>query len=864
MSLAHRCIILLLLSAGPALAADEARPGRDAQGEPLPAGALARFGTTRFRAAGWIEAVALSPDGTRIALGLLGGPISLLDAATGRERRRIEEYHSLGERTLAFSPDGKTLVAGTPSATHFFDVETGEMVGYLDQRGTADPGPLALSADGKLLALGAVSIRAGRPAALWDVASRTRLREFSGGHDRSLFVALSRDGKGLATWGHTDRHPQSGPDSLNTQVHLWDTASGKRTHTLRAGLDAAVALAVFAPNGKTLAVVDRHSELSFWDTTTGKELRRHAVPLMGIKLARYSPDGKTLVLGGLRGAALLWDVSDMRCRQTCPGPGCKLEDIVFLPGGKVLACGASNRVVVLWEVPSGQVLTPREGPDSVAWALAFAGDGKHLLAGGSGGLRFWHLGSGKVARHQRWVVESEDEDEDRILWKPWVISPDGRHVVWIAGENCPGWRLREAVSGREVFNLGLYSCPDAHRTAFTPDGRTLAMVAIPQTDKGEQGRVGVWEVGTGRRLPGISFDLERQGDPYGLAVHGQVLAVSAVARQRGNAQQPPGDGGVRIILWDLATGKERYRFRAAGSPSVTLSPDGTLLAGPDADRKGVGLWDTTSGQPLPILMGEDEQVEVSQLAFAPDGRTLAAAVAEHRPGAGRILVWELASGRLRAELRGDPDGITALAFSPDSRVLATGGADTTVFLWDLAGKLDTPPATPLTAREREALWADLSSLDARRPHRAMCRLAAASEQAVEWLREHLPPAQDNTPSPEEIQRLIAKLDNEAFATREQASARLAQGESRALAAVRWALAAEPSAEKRRRLLVLVEVLTQPGVPAELLRAVRAVEVLERLGTTEARRHLEALSKGHAGHRLTREAQAALGRLARQP
>jgi hypothetical protein len=406
-----------------------------------------------------------------------------------------------------------------------------------------------------------------------------------------------------------------------------------------------------------------------------------------------------------------------------------------------------------------------------------------------------------------------------------------------------------------VFNLGMNGWTDAHRISFTPDGRTLAMTAIPQTDKGEQGRVGVWEVGTGRRLPGVSFDLERQGDPYGLAVHGQVLAVSAVDRQRGN---------VRIILWDLATGKERYRFRAAGSPAVALSPDGALLAAPDADRKGVGLWDTTSGQPLPILTGEDEEVEVSRLAFAPDGRTLAATGRKHRPGVGRILVWELASGRLRAELRGDPDGITALAFSPDSRVLATGGADTTVFLWDLAGKLDTPPATPLTAREREALWAELSSLDARRPHRAMCRLTAAPEQAVEWLREHLPPAQDNTPSPEEIQRLIAELDNEAFATREQASARLAQGGSRALAAVRRALAADASAEKRRRLLALVEVLTQPGVPADLLRAVRAVEVLERLGTAEARRHLEALSKGHAGHRLTREAQAALGRLARQP
>jgi HEAT repeat protein len=128
------------------------------------------------------------------------------------------------------------------------------------------------------------------------------------------------------------------------------------------------------------------------------------------------------------------------------------------------------------------------------------------------------------------------------------------------------------------------------------------------------------------------------------------------------------------------------------------------------------------------------------------------------------------------------------------------------------------------------------------------------------LKEALPPV---APADEKrLARLIADLDDDEFATREQATAELEKLGEVALPALRKALAANPSAEVRLRGEQLLRKDDDPVPSGERLRALRAAEALEQAGTKEAREALRHLAGGAGGARLTREAKAALERLGR--
>jgi hypothetical protein len=164
-----------------------------------------------------------------------------------------------------------------------------------------------------------------------------------------------------------------------------------------------------------------------------------------------------------------------------------------------------------------------------------------------------------------------------------------------------------------------------------------------------------------------------------------------------------------------------------------------------------------------------------------------------------------------------------------------------------------------------ALWADLASDDAHRAYLAVCKLATASAPAVALLREQLHPAPG---SPKEqdrakLRRLVADLDAEEFAVRERAARDLeGLGES-ARAAYDEAKAGNPSPELKRRIQDLEAKSAAANAPLQR-QLIRAVEVLERIGTADARRVLEKLAKGADGARLTQEAKGSLRRLGGTP
>jgi hypothetical protein len=213
------------------------------------------------------------------------------------------------------------------------------------------------------------------------------------------------------------------------------------------------------------------------------------------------------------------------------------------------------------------------------------------------------------------------------------------------------------------------------------------------------------------------------------------------------------------------------------------------------------------------------------------------------------------SGRERTRFKGHAGFVMVSAYSPDGSLLVTGGTDRTALVWDLFGLRTADRKTGgFTRAEVERLWADLGDADASKAFRAMKVLRANGTPAVSLLKERLRPAP--AIDAKKIAKLLADLDRDNFAARASATKQLLELGDLAEPALRAALNDTPSLEKGRRVEDLLERL---DAAPELLRGVRAVEVLESLGTPEARQVLQTLAKGAAEARLTREANIALKR-----
>jgi hypothetical protein len=243
---------------------------------------------------------------------------------------------------------------------------------------------------------------------------------------------------------------------------------------------------------------------------------------------------------------------------------------------------------------------------------------------------------------------------------------------------------------------------------------------------------------------------------------------------------------------------------------------------------------------------------------SPDSRVLAA------DGGATIRLLDLRTGKEFRRLKGHQAEVEALAFTRDGKCLISGSADSTALVW--GGAALSPPAVKIEEQNAERLaelWSALANKTTAEAFQAAAELVASPKGAVALLAERVKPIA--APDAKQLSKRIADLDNDNFDVRESASTELGRLGELARPALEEARKSK-SPETRRRVEELLNRLKPDGsLPAEDLRQLRALEVLEKINTPEARQLLHVLSRGAEGAWLTREAKTTLERLeARAP
>jgi WD40 repeat protein len=836
--------ILLLVSAA---SAGERRV--DLDGDPLPPGALARFGTSRLRHPGihgedtgfafrpdskaiasldelsvrlWDVAtgkmlwrfdakeafthVAFSPDGKRMVL-CCNHPL-ILDATTGKLERTLK---ASAKNSAAFSPDGGTLATARfdwGESIELWNVTTGERLSELpiDKRGK--PQELAFTPDGKTLRAAISGVRAGSASvtvASWDVGTRKRGTDFDP-NVRLATYRMSEDGRLLGTRvSHIEK------------VQLWDIATGRSIGEVNLTREHFN----FAPDSKTLVTFvanrpDRTVVIGFWDTATCKKIREIKIPSQLGEEARLSPDGK------------------------------------------VVATSKRGQMLCLWDAQNGRRLHEANGHSEQVTGVDFANDGAILVSSGGGEVRTWDASNSKMLgllpSGSRWVS----------------LMPNGRELLVEQG----GLRRIDVLTSKPIgvpFSRPTLAgrTPGStfrlYRAIPTSDGRTVLGhgfvdepgLKVPTT------YVVVWEVMTGKIV--VEYVPTTVANIEAVSCDGRTAITSETTTRPNtgaNKNYYPTEFLTDMQVLDVLSGRklvgirlpEMYRYHAL------ISPDGQTLAtitgqnGPypahPAANLAVRLWEIRTGRErATIPLNSPGHYDPHAPGFSADGRLVAVSRTSNR-----LEVFEAATGREFAVLQGFESSCYTLTFSADGRRLASGHVDGTILVWEIPEL----KSKPIDAAAIDAAWKDLASEDAARANTASWELAW-TPASVKLLAAELKPADGKIV---DIMRTrIAELDSKSFQVREKASRELAVLIDQADGAQLKSLTGNLSDEQASRIKRILE--TPAGIPAsEFLRTLRGIETLERMGTKEAAAVLRKLADGPAEMRVTREAKDALGRLAR--
>lgn len=476
-------------------------------------------------------------------------------------------------------------------------------------------------------------------ALLDNAQAHPQLITYLDGPHAELSFAFSPDGKTLVS------------ASADSDITLWNVSTYKQIGIFESDIRGAYSIAL-SPDGKILASCSGDIAIVLWDVEKRKQIGQLSDRCRN---AAFSLDGKLLATNNGGNIINLWDFASLKPIGQLNGS----SSFVFSPKSSVIAFSDTDGKITLWDVTRQQRVRQFEGISPIA----FSPDGKTLaLGGGDNNIILWDIETGNV------IGQTLTEYTESVTSV--AFSPDGNTIAsGSADHNIILWNTK---TGKPISQPLKGHTESVTNITFSPDGRTLASASCGKRSElffCSRGEIILWNV-TPDKL--ISQRLAEHNGVTSIAFSpdGQTLAA--------------GYDDNKIILWDITTGKPIDSPLAEHKDlvsSVAFSPDGKILASGGSDGNII-LWDVKKHQSIAPPL--EQNAEVTSVAFSVDGQMLASSSKD-----GSILLWDVKSrnsvGQLRKE---DTEIIWSVAFSPDGKTLASGGAGSfqlqdTIILWDV-------------------------------------------------------------------------------------------------------------------------------------------------------------------------------------
>lgn len=253
--------------------------------------------------------------------------------------------------------------------------------------------------------------------------------------------------------------------------------------------------------------------------------------------------------------------------------------------------------------------------------------------------------------------------------EPVAFSPDGKFLV-VAVHRGHAISLRKADTGEEIQMMGGHK-DEITSIVFSPDSKTLVSASKDNT-------IRLWDVNTKKEIRQFEKIF---GNPDLVA---RDIIRSVVFSPDGKFLVAKSEiGKIRrdsIGIWDMQSGKLLRKF---GGKSIThplaFSPCGKMLASDGPDEGTIVILDFATGQKIQEFRGHRSFVKC--VAFSPDGKVLASGGDDNT-----VRLWEIKSGKEIEQLLGHKDVVSSVAFSPDGKNLASASYDHTIRIWNITAE----------------------------------------------------------------------------------------------------------------------------------------------------------------------------------
>lgn len=310
-----------------------------------------------------------------------------------------------------------------------------------------------------------------------------------------------------------------------------------------------------------------------------------------VEAVAFSPDGSTLAAADNSGAVTLWDTGTHAVKRTFFAHDDAISSLAWSPNGRTFATsGRNDTLVKLWDANSGALKRTLSGHQGQIWSVQFSPDGR--MVAGAGGqndntLTLWNVQSGALIR------------------------------------------TLNGTDGRAVFS------PGGLLATGSPDEPTN----VNSNNDPANGHVKLWNARTGKLLRDKRVH-QHLVEAIAWSPDGKTIATAIYSI---------------VKLWDVKTGKLVRKMQGGGSSaSLVFSPDGRFLAGGRWEE--VRVWDVRSGAmkrlfapgEKPAAPGATVSRLVNDVAWSPDGRTLASAGGDEKGG--EVRLWNVEDGTLTASI----------------------------------------------------------------------------------------------------------------------------------------------------------------------------------------------------------------------